>query len=99
MGLEWHLARYVAQHDTPWEALAELMGYPVGRDLRGSTPPIDLSLAVIADLCQALGCQPGDLLTFTPDSPQEQAARHLASHPTYQSFLAFKEAEKGSREG
>src|SRR5689334_7314126 len=93
MGFQWHLATYLAKRDLTWQALEERVGFSIGRDLRAVTPPVDLSLSVLADLCQALGCQPGDLLTFSPDSPAEQAERQLAANPLFQSFLAYKESK------
>jgi hypothetical protein len=91
VGFKWHLAHFAGDRGVGWDALAERLGFPVPRDLRGETPPMDLSLPVLADLCQALDCQPGDLLTFSPDSVAEQAERQLAENQLYQSFLAFKE--------
>jgi hypothetical protein len=46
---------------------------------------------VLADLCQALGCQPGELLSWRPDDPAEQAERALAQDKLFQSFLAYKQ--------
>lgn len=94
MAFHWHLATYITQQGVSWAELELRMGFPVPRDLKGVTPPVDLSLSVLADLCQALGCQPGDLLTFSPDSVAEQAERQLAENQLYQSFLAFKDGKK-----
>ena len=94
MGFQWHLMRYVTQIGIDWEALSTRLGYPVPRDLQGVSPPFDLSLPVLADLCQALGCQPGDLLTYSPDSLAEQAERQLAGNLFYQSFLAFQDTQE-----
>ena len=93
MGFHWHLAPYLEKQQLTWPQLEERLGFAVGRDLRGAKPPLDLSLSVLADLCQALACQPGDLLTFSPESPAEQAERHLAGNHTYQSFLAFQDQQ------
>lgn len=94
MGFHWHLPQLIAERSWPWPELEAKLGFNVPRDLRGVTPPVDLSLSVLADLCQALGCQPGDLLTFTPDSAAEQAERQLAGNQTYQSFLAFQDQQQ-----
>src|SRR3954468_19697848 len=99
MGFQWHLATVLAKRDVTWSALEERLGFGVGRDLRGVTPPFDLSLSVLADLCQALGCQPGELLTFAPETPAEQADRHLAGNQLYQSFLNFKEQKDDASGG
>jgi DNA-binding Xre family transcriptional regulator len=90
VGFKWHLGTYVESCGIGWDELSNRLGFTVARDLRGTTPPLDLSLPVLADLCQALICQPGDLLTFEPDSVAEQAERQLAENQLYQSFLAFK---------
>lgn len=97
MGFHWHLATTIAKRGLSWAQLEEKLGFAVPRDLKGVTPPVDLSLPVLADLCQALECQPGDLLTFSPDSTAEQAERQLANNPLYQSFLAFKDTKKDKR--
>lgn len=93
MGLRWHLVEYVERHGINWPDLAERLGFTVGADLKRETPPIDLSLPIVADLCQALDCQPGDLLTWRPDDPAEQAERALAQDQFFQSFLAYKQGE------
>ena len=92
MGLRWHLVEYLDGHGITWPALEERLGFTVGADLKGASPPIDLSLPIVADLCQALACQPGDLLTWVPDDASEQAERALAMDQSFQSFLAFKQA-------
>lgn len=94
MGFHWHLAPYIAGKGVGWDQLEERLGFKVPTNLKGVVPPVDLSLSVLADLCQALACQPGDLLSFTPDTPAEQAERQLAGNQTYQSFLSFQEGKK-----
>ncbi|MDB5099769.1 MAG: hypothetical protein JWM80_4190 [Cyanobacteria bacterium RYN_339] len=94
MGFHWHLAPYIAGRGVTWEQLDERLGFTVPGNMRGVIPPFDLSMSVVADLCQALGCQPGDLLTFSPDSAAEQAERQLAGNQSYQSFLNFHEGKK-----
>jgi hypothetical protein len=92
MGLRWHLVEYMETHGLSWPEVEERLGFAVGGDLRRDTPPIDLSLPIVADLCQALGCQPGDLLSWKPDDPAEQAERALAQDLSFQSFMAFKQS-------
>ncbi|MEB3329916.1 MAG: helix-turn-helix domain-containing protein [Candidatus Sericytochromatia bacterium] len=95
MGLGWHLTEHLARVGLEWAALEARLGFPVPPDLRGAVPPIDLSLPVLADLCQALGCQPGELLSWQPDDPAEQAERTLAQDRLFQSFLAYKQGGDG----
>lgn len=93
MGLRWHLVETVERLGLGWAEVEERLGFTVGAGLKGPTPPIDLSLPILADLCQALACQPGELLSWTPDDPAEQAARALAQDQTFQSFLAYKQSQ------
>lgn len=93
MGLRWHLVDTLNRLDLDWQELGERLGFAVGGDLKGATPPIDLSLPILADLCQALGCQPGDLLSFAADDTGEQVDRALAQDLSFQSFLAFKSTD------
>ncbi len=95
MGLRWHLVDHVERSGLTWPLLEERLGFTVGADLKGATPPIDLSLPIVADLCQALACQPGDLLTWTPDDAAEQAERALAQDQSFQSFLAYRRTDQG----
>ena len=97
MGFHWHLAPCIAARKIDWDELSGRLGFPVPKDLRGVTPPMDLSLSVVADLCQAIGCQPADLLTFTSDSLAEQAERQLSANQTYQSFLAFNDPKQDKK--
>jgi hypothetical protein len=91
MGLRWHLVEHLGRVGLEWGTLEARLGFAVPGDLRGGVPPIDLSLSVLADLCQALACQPGDLLSWGPDDPAEQAERALAQDQLFQSFLAYKQ--------
>lgn len=93
MGLRWHLVEYMESRGLTWRQLEERLGFTVGADLKGATPPIDLSLPIVADLCQALACQPGELLTWVPDDASEQAERALAQDQLFQSFLAYKQEQ------
>jgi DNA-binding Xre family transcriptional regulator len=92
VGLRWHLTDIMRRDQVSIEDLEGRLGFSIGQDLRGDRPPIDLSLPIVADLCEALRCQPGDLLSFGPDDPAEQAERTLAQDALFQSFLAYREA-------
>lgn len=91
MGLRWHLVEHLARKGLAWAELEARLGFAVPPELRGDVPPIDLSLPIVADLCQAIACQPGDLLSWAPDDPAAQAERALAEDLLFQSFLAYKE--------
>jgi putative transcriptional regulator len=39
--------------------------------------------ATLAALCEALECQPGDLLRWEPDSPQDEVATGSAGTPSF----------------
>jgi DNA-binding Xre family transcriptional regulator len=95
MGLRWHLTDFLSQQQISLEELESRLGFPVGQDLRGDRPPIDLSLPIVGDLCCALQCQPGDLLSWGPDDPAEQAERTLAQDALFQSFLAYRQSTNG----
>ncbi|MEB3197387.1 MAG: helix-turn-helix domain-containing protein [Candidatus Sericytochromatia bacterium] len=93
MGLRWHLVDTMAREGLSFDALELRLGFSLGHELRGAVPPIDLSLPIVADLCQAIGCQPGDLLSWLPDDPAEQAERALAQDALFQSFLAYRHGQ------
>ena len=60
----------------------------------GAAPPTGLTIADLATLCGLLGCQPGDLLGYAPESPADQAALNLANDLFYQSFLAHRAGQE-----
>lgn len=92
MGLNWKLIGYMAAHGVEPDDLAARLPYPLPETWLSEALPEGLAMADLAVLCQALGCQPGDLLTFTPETPAEIAERELARNLSYQSFLAFQSA-------
>jgi DNA-binding Xre family transcriptional regulator len=70
--------------------LAMAIGRAIDETWLADAPPDDLTMADLAALCAALRCQPGDLLTFAPADPADQAALDLAGNQFYQSFLAHR---------
>lgn len=90
MGLKWKLSALLDQRQGDREALASALGWAIDEAWLADTPPAGLDLAALAALCEALKCQPGDLLSFEPEDPTEQAALHLAADQFYQSFLAHR---------
>lgn len=91
MGLNWHLADRLADRDMAWDDLAALLSFPLPASWRTGELPADLSLEGLAELCDALGVQPGELLTYASEGAAERAERDLARNLSYQSFLAFQE--------
>ena len=86
MGVMWHLSELLDQRGL---VVADL-GAPIGPDWLTPTPPEGLGMAELARLCERLGCQPGELLTYEAEDPAAQAARNLAGDLFYQSFLAHR---------
>ncbi|MFP5502308.1 MAG: helix-turn-helix domain-containing protein [Candidatus Sericytochromatia bacterium] len=93
MALHWHLLSYLEDHDTTADALEALLPFPLPEAWLQEALPPGLGLDDLAVLCQALGCQPGELLTYTAETPEEIARRELERNMTYQSFLSFQERE------
>jgi DNA-binding Xre family transcriptional regulator len=71
-------------------ALVSAIGRAIDDAWLADTPPEDLTMAELAALCAAIRCQPGDLLTFAPEDPADQAALDLSGNQFYQSFLAHR---------
>lgn len=90
MGLRWRLAETLATRHTELDDLAMRLDFAIDERWLGPEPPTGVGLAELAALCEALGCQPGDLLGYDADSPEEQAAANLANDLFYQSFLAHR---------
>lgn len=91
MGLIWHLNALLATRRLTADDLASRLSFPLGAEFWAETPPEAMTMDDLAAFCQALDCQPGELLSFAPESPADQARRELARNASYQSFLAFRE--------
>ena len=94
MALNWHLLAYLDDHDTTADALEAHLPFPLPEAWLQEALPPGLGLDDLAALCQALGCQPGELLTFTVETPEEIARRELERNMTYQSFLSFQDRQE-----
>ena len=92
MALRWHLAELLEARRRAPEALAPNWPIALTEAWLASDPPAELDLATLAALCETLGCQPGDLLSYDPESPEEQAARNLSQDLFYQSYLQHRSA-------
>lgn len=89
--MKWHLKEILAARRLAPEGLEAHLSFPLRPDLCGEVPPAEMTMDDLAAFCQALGCQPSELLTFEPDDPAELARRELARNASYQSFLAFQQ--------
>ena len=69
MTIQWKLAVLMADRDLSAAELAKITGLArgtVSRHKNIRTMPDQLSKYTLSKYCQALGCQPGDLLIFAP---------------------------------
>jgi len=74
--IEWRLNVLMAERRISGSELAERMGMnrvSVSR-LKNSLTMPRLNEATLDKLCQALDCQPGDLLRYKPSQPNKGAA-------------------------
>ena len=83
---------YLGARGMSAEDLEARLSFPLRAELRQDAPPSAMTLDDLAAMCQALGCQPGELLTFEAEDPAEQARRELARNASYQSLLAYQQA-------
>lgn len=90
MGLRWMLSALLDQRQGDRAGVAMAIGRAIDETWLADVPPDDLTMAELAALCAALKCQPGDLLSFAPDDPADQAALDLSGNQFYQSFLAHR---------
>ena len=92
MALSWHLAEALDRAGRDLAAIAPSL--EVDETWLGAAPPTGLTIADLATLCGLLGCQPGDLPGYAPESPADQAALNLANDLFYQSFLAHRAGQE-----
>ena len=72
MAIKWRLSAVMADREIDNQALHLLTGLHPGTisKLRNN-PPSRIDVITLNLLCTALDCQPGELLRFIPDDPQE----------------------------
>lgn len=72
MAIKWRLSAVMADREIDNQTLHLLTGLHPGTisKLRNN-PPSRIDVITLNLLCQALHCQPGELLRFLPDSPPE----------------------------
>lgn len=94
MGLRWCLEDVLARRGWGFDELEARSGLMLPDWMSGSVLPEALPTATIAALCEALDCEPGELLAREIQDPAEQAARALEADLGYQSFLAYARARE-----
>lgn len=89
MAIKWRLSAVMADREIDNQALHQLTGLHPGTisKLRNN-PPSRIDVITLNLLCSALNCQPGELLSFIPDSPQESI-----SHQKQNKLLEFRISE------
>ena len=72
MGIEWRLAVVMAQRGLNYRGLGKATGlHPNTISKLKHKPPVRLEMETLIRLCDALDCQPGDLLAYESDQAQE----------------------------
>ncbi len=68
VAIEWQLAKIMAERGMNYKMLGAATGmHPNTISKLKHNPPARLEMATLIRLCQALNCQPGDLLTYTAE--------------------------------
>lgn len=68
VAIEWQLAKVMAERGMNYKMLGAATGlHPNTISKLKHHPPSRLEMATLIRLCQALNCQPGDLLTYRPE--------------------------------
>ena len=74
MAIKWRLSAVMADREIDNETLHLLTGLHPGTISRlRNNPPSRIDVITLNLLCQALNCQPGELLRFLPDPPQQNS--------------------------
>jgi putative transcriptional regulator len=77
MAIEWRLAALMAQQGMNYKKLGEATGmHPNTISKLKHNPPTRLEMVTLIRLCQALQCQPGELLVYVPEAISETAEKH-----------------------
>ena len=89
MAIKWRLSAVMADREIDNQALHLLTGLHPGTisKLRNN-PPSRIDVVTLNLLCTALDCQPGELLRFLPDPPQQEEKTHRSNK-----LLEFKVSE------
>ena len=74
MGIEWRLAMMMAKQGMNYRNLGIATGlHPNTISKLKHKPPVRLEMETLVRLCEALNCQPGDLLAYGAESEQQAA--------------------------
>ncbi len=74
MGIEWRLAGQMAKQGMNYRRLGLATGlHPNTISKLKHKPPLRLEMATLMRLCEALDCQPGDLLAYCAEPQLEQS--------------------------
>ena len=71
MPIKWRLAVLMADREIDYKDLAKKVGYDkrtVNKHKNMRTMPKRLQEATLIRYCEALNCQPGDLLVYVPEN-------------------------------
>lgn len=77
MAIKWRLAVLMADREIDYKELAEMTGmHPVtvNKHKNMRIMPNRLEYETLLKYCEALNCQPGDLLVFVPDKGTDAAS-------------------------
>lgn len=78
MAIKWRLSAVMADREIDNQTLHQLTGLHPGTisKLRNN-PPSRIDVTTLNLLCQALKCQPGELLCFIPDPPKQHSINKI----------------------
>lgn len=73
MPIEWRLASLMAKQSMNYKTLGAATGmHPNTISKLKHNPPTRLEMVTLIRLCEALNCQPGDLLAYVPEDASEE---------------------------
>ncbi|MEG4133073.1 helix-turn-helix transcriptional regulator [Microcoleus sp. Pol11C1] len=78
MAIKWRLAVLMADRELDYKELAQMTGlHPVtvSKHKNMRVMPSRLEHETLFKYCEALNCQPGDLLVFVPEPQRAEAAQ------------------------
>lgn len=85
--IEWRLAKLMAERGVNYKMLGAATGmHPNTISKLKHNPPTRLEMTTLIQLCRALNCQPGDLLTYQPE-PSDDAHQNLQLPTCYEQNL------------
>ncbi len=80
MAIQWHLARLMAEQGMNYKTLGAATGlHPNTVSKLKHNPPSRLEMATLIRLCEALNCQPGDLIVYVSENSTFQESQFQKS--------------------